>query len=99
VYPSNEGEIEINKFYHIVYTITEKGVVNVYYNGKIGLGATINKPTIFDKGLNNLKLLLGGGMSSKAFVGGVDNIRLFNKVLSESEVQSLFEDDFVENSH
>lgn len=84
VYPSNEPEIQINKWYHIVYTVDKNNKVRVWYNGREGLGAeglALNLTKIDD--LSQHTLTIGN------FDGAVDDLRIYNRVLSSAAIQEL----------
>ena len=90
IFPSNEKSIEIGKFYHIAYVIYKNGDIKVYYNGVEGIGAHIDNLAIFQEGIINKKLILGGGMGKDKFVGGLDDIMIFNKALRSNEIKSMY---------
>ena len=84
--PSSTTTLTTNTWYHLVYTRSgTEGTI--YVNGseedRNSLGNTINNSTAdFQLGMQE--------SSSKPFNGTIDQVRIFNKALSSSEVTTLY---------
>lgn len=84
-----------NKWYHIVHTWSPSGGLRIYVNGLLD-GSTAQ--TAFSaSGLSNYLTVgspaSGGGCSTDAgtgFAGSIDDVRVYNRELSASEVQLLY---------
>ena len=81
---------------HLAATITKTGLVNLYLNGKIVGSENIellpqpykpnDRPLLFGAGLDS-----GGVISKTHTKGQLDDIRIYNRALSEAEVAALYE--------
>lgn len=90
VYPSNEPKITLNKWYHIVYTISANGSVRDWYNGQEGIGAEIPSPEFLTWDLNDYKLQVGSRNEGVNFNGAIDELKIYNRVLTEDEIHALY---------
>ena len=86
VFPSNEPSIEANKWYHIVYTVDNKGKVRDWYNGKEGIGAQIDNPTFLNWNLKDITLSI---INDTGFSGSIDELKIYNRALSDKEIKNL----------
>lgn len=89
VYPSNEAEIKLQTWYHIVYTVSSKGVVRDWYNGNEGIGATISNPKFINWDLSQYKFQIGSVSEGVNFDGSIDDVQIFHRVLTPSEISVL----------
>ena len=89
IYPSNEPAVQIDKWYHIVYTVDPNGIVRVWYNGVEGIGASISSPLFLKWSLKDYKLQVGSLFEGTDFVGAMDNLKIYNYALEASEVEKL----------
>lgn len=90
--PSFSYNFNIDEFYHIGFLFND-GELTLYVNGNY-----VNKITKNSNGMNSVqtKMIFGkngdGAYSSGwLFDGIIDDIRLYNRVLSESEVKTIYE--------
>ncbi|MGZ9108866.1 MAG: RCC1 domain-containing protein [Micavibrio sp.] len=101
-YYSNDGDFKqygslaLNTWEHICYTYSGAGAgttaadIKLYLNGvelSPGAAASVNG-TPSDDSLNNLTIG-SGGSNAYPFNGMIDEVRLYNRVLSLSEIQAL----------
>lgn len=104
VYPSGESKVKPKTWYHLTYTYdnTTKRV-RVYYNGREVAGTTLKAEKTLVEGVNNTIFKMGypaveGGFkdSSQAkathlqFEGKLDELRIYNRVLTKNEIQTLY---------
>ncbi len=81
-----------NNWQHIVVTFKD-GVIKVYYNGVLNATKTITRKFI---PVNNLPVRIGAtqplsGFEYSSFKGKIDDIRIYNRALSEAEIQQLYQ--------
>jgi hypothetical protein len=89
VYPVLTAYLTENVFYHVVVT-RDKSNCSIYLNGKVQSSkqVNINSPVI-EGGYLTIGAL--ATLSKEDFVNGkIDDIRIYNRVLSDSEVQQLY---------
>lgn len=87
------GSTTLNRWNNVVVT-SENGVIKIFINGVLratqtGVG-----------GVNSLNTLHSGydyGVNSYFFNGYLDDIRMFNRILSESEITSLYHENGYDN--
>ena len=79
------GDITVNNWHHIVVTFNN-GTINVYADGN-SKGSTTTPNTVFNSGAN---FYIGDDNSGTFFNGKIDQVRIFNKALSSSEVTTLY---------
>ncbi|MCU0447321.1 MAG: choice-of-anchor D domain-containing protein [Microscillaceae bacterium] len=97
--------VAINQWTHIALTFTELGTNNIklYVNGTLSAQTTWNFPIY----ANTIDLLLGGydgpngvvngGANSRYFAGDMDNVGIWNKVLTPAEVLTAMNTGWVGN--
>jgi len=84
------GTIEANKWYHVVGTYdSPTGEQKLYINGVLVASAT--PKFILDDGDNNQAIGKGYVGSSDWFKGIIDEVRIYNRSLSESEIKEIYE--------
>lgn len=84
------GEYDARWHYYVL-TVERSGTLRLYIDGKLSLNYPIDK-TAFQGSLDQAApLLLGGnGVPSRAFRGGIDDVRIYSIALDEETVASLF---------
>jgi hypothetical protein len=78
--------VELDTWYHVAYTCdTKKNELKLYANGElIGTGAAGNTP-------NNLThIVIASEHEGRYLPGLVDEVRIYNRILSEDEIQKNF---------
>ena len=86
---STTNDWKIGQWYHFAGTFDGK-TLKVYVNGKLE-GETDNPTDITP---SNLELWIGGddfGRDTDMFPGKIDEVRIYNKVLSESDIQKIMD--------
>ena len=84
----------IETWYHIV-SIFDNGEIKLYVNGSLENTETFNTSTLFQ---SEIPLVVGATLIDNPKIGNlcangqIDDIRLYNRVLSESEILSLYND-------
>ena len=90
-----------NEWYHVVLTRdAANGLLNVYVTGEDGV-TNIYSPTSFaNNSLSNGSMSIGvdDGFYTWAFYGQVSGVRLYNGILSASDVQELYQDGSMDNT-
>ncbi|NQV36001.1 MAG: LamG domain-containing protein, partial [Phycisphaeraceae bacterium] len=81
------GSLPMQQWLHIAFSYGE-GVLSVYINGVLEASKTYDF-TVTDKGHS---LSVGGGNTSDRFKGKIDNVGIYDVVLSEDEILGLFEE-------
>ena len=84
-YFGSAGDVTANNWHHIVVTFNN-GSINVYLDGS-SKGSTTTANTAFNSGAN---FYIGDDNSGTYFDGSIDQVRLFSKALSSSEVSTLY---------
>lgn len=82
---------QVNLWCHIVYTWDSNNNAKIYINGQLVRSATYNSVSTL-----NTMFKIGAGLSCNGIVddrffhGSIDDIRIYNRVLNENEVLSLY---------
>ena len=82
-------KITTNKWWFIAYTVTEDGTMKLYINGNKDNECTFPPPPTPPSD----NLYIGTGFANPDYVvnGTIDEVRIYNRVLSEEEINRLFE--------
>jgi len=81
--------LQLNAWHHIVVTTTGPGLVKrIYINNQL-VKETLNSSGPFGT-ITNPFTIGYASYNSEYFIGAIDDIRMYNKVLSESEINALF---------
>jgi hypothetical protein len=83
---SEFGSFGLNIWTHVVVTRTSTGIANFYINGVESGTANQNGGT---PAAGTMNLLIGGD-SSHAWDGFIDEVRIYNRVLSPDEIKQLY---------
>lgn len=92
IYSGTNGAISINKWYHFVVMYdNQSNIITYYLNGSNIASKTI----VLQQLANSLPLTIGFQKSSLSkyngyFRGAIDEIRIYNRVLTNSEIQYLY---------
>jgi glucose/arabinose dehydrogenase len=92
-FSTNEAHLSSDKFYHIVATF-DGLYLSIYENGDL-LGKTRFNGTYISN--PNVPLRIGGdayGLTSNPWSGIIDDLRLYNKSLSENQIKELFANNY-----
>jgi len=79
-----------NKWYHVVCTVVAGGAMKIYVNGVLDANSgteTTTRPTPTNQ---NFAIGSNGSNTDYAFNGNIDQVRIFNKAISSSEVTTLY---------
>ncbi|MBP6858642.1 MAG: fibronectin type III domain-containing protein [Candidatus Pacebacteria bacterium] len=79
--------IDSDKWYHVVMTYTSAGAVKVYVDGGEVASSNASKPDDF---LNEVHIGHYGNFGSSFGKALVDDFRIYNKKLSDTEVENLY---------
>lgn len=80
----SNSNIPLNSYTHIAVTY-DGTTMSIYVNGALDASKTT---TIGTLNQNNLPLTIGGG--SADFAGAVDELEIYNRALSQTEIQSIY---------
>ena len=86
-----QNRIAMNDFYHVVVTSDGSGSakgVTLYVNGKRE-EAVVSKDSLGSKYRSAAKLLVGNRDLGKPFRGGLDDLRIYSRVLTGQEAEQL----------
>ena len=92
-YHQSQNSIENNKWNHVVFNISGS-TLKVYLNGILFSTNTIDNKLRDIKSINSGALLIGSGgrleKPAEQMVGKLDEIRIYSRALTESEITYLF---------
>jgi hypothetical protein len=77
-----------NQWYHVAATFDSGGNQKVYINGVLDNSTT--RPS-FSLNTNSNNLYIGGASHGQLFNGSIDEVRIYNRSLSPSEIQDLYQ--------
>lgn len=82
-------EIEVDKWYHLVLIRDETKTYYYINNNLVHVGEATGTGSTYDP---NNQLIIGAGRSTSQqfFAGKIDDIRIYDRVLSEKEIEALF---------
>ena len=89
---------DLNKWYHLVGTVETnvdktKSINKIYVNGELKDTIEGDPVKIFGGGkLNNFHIAYGASSSWQFYNGAIDEVKLYNRVVSANEVTKLFND-------
>jgi hypothetical protein len=66
--------------------------IGLYLNGGLIGSQLVGQ---FPPFVNSIPLTIGGTISGQGFSGGIDDVRIYNRALSSSEVNQVYQDDLV----
>lgn len=85
----SESTINTGEWTHIVYTRSKAGTVKLYQNGQLMiLEKNVTYPSFFQPTAS----YIGGNPSdsSEGFIGDIDDVRYYNKVIDSNEVVQIY---------
>lgn len=88
-YAFMQSDIAVEQWAHLVVTWTRGDNLNIYYNGDLN-GVSIG---VLDKNLqtNDNKILIGYSVAGNAYFDGIiDEVRIYNRALSATEIQDTY---------
>nr|WP_321409044.1 LamG-like jellyroll fold domain-containing protein [uncultured Carboxylicivirga sp.] len=86
---TNTNPLQLNTWHHIVVTASGPGKIKRVYIDNLLVKETLTSSGPF--GLITNPLTFGSASyNSEYFIGDIDDIRMYNKVLSETEIEALF---------
>lgn len=92
--PGNQGttdtsKLQANTWIHVVYTWAASGAVRIYINGTLSSSVQLSSHTVSIT--SPVNMMIGAqDAGTRLFNGSIDDVRIYNRVLSDSEAQSLF---------
>ena len=91
-YTQSNGALTPNEWEFIAGTYDEpSGTVSLYLNGKYDSGGTFTGPLLYDTtSSGGLYLSSDGGATPPYADGDIDDVRVYNRALSASEIQQLY---------
>ncbi len=82
--------LAVNTWAHIVVTRTSGGTANIYVNGVLSGSANQNSGTPLGGTTNVIIGNTSSGTTNTGFAGILDDVRIYNKVLTAAEVAALY---------
>lgn len=82
----DDSVLSLATWYHIVGTY-DGSLMSLYVDGQ--LAAT--QPASIQIGQNNMPLSIGGRLGINSFNGVIDEVRVYNRALTETEIQNLYQ--------
>jgi subtilisin len=76
-------------WYHTVVVWQADGTVKLYFNGKLDNSSAFNNPGFIFKGKESFYLGRSLDLNVRLFKGLIDDLRVYNRALAESEIQTL----------
>ncbi len=87
---ATQHPLELGRWYHILFTFDENATGTFYIDGKMATSGSLNSTTIF-KG--NASATMGrlslGGSNNNPFDGKIDDVRIYNYVLTPHQVKVI----------
>lgn len=82
-----------NKWHHVAVTVNRKGVVLFYLDGKLlkGKGGNISSLQGGYLGKDTVKIGKYGRVNTNYFSGLIDNVQVWNKILSSGEIKDIYQ--------
>jgi hypothetical protein len=87
---SGAGSITLGKWYHACLSRTSAGIDNFYINGSLSGAANQNGGTNTASGAAFVTIGNLGGSSTRGFDGTLDDMRVYNRVLSAVEIKQIY---------
>jgi PKD repeat protein len=91
---TSETLLQANTWYHIV-SVVENNVVNIYVDGQVVSTAYSVVPA--QSNSNFMSIGMDYSSSARYFDGIIDEVRLYNRPLSLSEIQTLYSTDYTQS--
>ena len=84
-----DAAINDNSWHHLAYTISATNTWSIYLDGSVYSGAVSGENRSFNSGSYFAVTTYDGGDNYNT-IGGIDQIRLFSRVLTASEIQDIY---------
>jgi hypothetical protein len=81
--------LKTNTWYHVAVTF-ESGLVSIYINGSLDNSGNIELTALPNRGSRVLRFGDDQPGGQEYFNGSIDDIRIYKRALSESEIQQLY---------
>ncbi len=87
----------VNRWYHVVVTwvAPNPSGVTIYINGRKEATSVVSGSTVANIPSTTGPVQIGTSVSSSSFVGKIDDLRIWNRVLTPNEVNTLYTNPFV----
>jgi arabinan endo-1,5-alpha-L-arabinosidase len=86
-----DGPLTIGRSYYIVGVLDNYANLRVYVNGVLNASRTLD-PTKLPNDITAPVYIGGDGVTSWSIYGGIiDEVRIYNRALSDSEIKALYE--------
>jgi hypothetical protein len=85
---STDGSVPFGQWTHVVATVSNTGATTIYTNGTVNVTGTTG-PLSGIVTINPLTIGNRSNATDRTFDGLIDDVRIYNRVLSQSEVQAL----------
>ena len=83
--------INLNKWQHALTIIMSAGFITLYVNGvDVTDRANCNNSTVIPNAAAPTQIGARAGASDRNFHGAIDDVRIYNRVLSAGEIQQLY---------
>ncbi|RLI11712.1 hypothetical protein DRO35_04590 [Candidatus Bathyarchaeota archaeon] len=90
IYWKSGVKIPLNKWSHVAATReADTGIVKVYFNGQLGDTHSWNTGKLSDAE-DSYSTIIGKDRGDRMFNGTIDEVRIYNRALSEEEIQLLY---------
>ncbi len=91
---SSTGLVDLNKWTHVIYSFDNSSATNdpvLYINGVSTSLTEVGTPSGSGSNDSGMPLYFGGDIGTFDFDGVIDDVRIYNRVLSPAEVTRLYE--------
>ncbi len=85
---TDSAMVHTNEWQHIAFVYNANKEVKFYYNGKV-----VGKQKASGITITSHSLLIGSNLWSEYFKGGIDDLYIWNRVLSDAEVLKVYKND------
>ncbi|MEQ6120511.1 LamG-like jellyroll fold domain-containing protein [Reichenbachiella sp. MALMAid0571] len=85
---TDSAMVKTNEWQHIAFVYNANKEMNFYYNGK-----NVGKQRASDITITSHSLLIGNNLWSEYFKGGIDDLYIWNRVLSDEEIWKVYNKD------
>ncbi|MBI5360698.1 MAG: DUF2341 domain-containing protein [Planctomycetes bacterium] len=91
-YATGTTLLQLNTWYHIVGVYTPSSVINIYVNGVLETSNTTSIPAAMYGSTEPVRIgaTYDPTASSRIFNGLIDEVRIYNRALSETEIQAHY---------
>ena len=86
---SSTGTIPIGQFTHAA-VVRNEATISFYINGALSSSSNVIDTNPFRNGINTLRIGAQSRVVNRFFYGKIDEVSIYNRALSASEIQSLY---------